>query len=87
MGLLRETGTRWENTTLALFSQQGIHFPQVSDRKKPETKDSPSKKRHLGLFLYEYLGEEYPEVLGDGLSWSVSGHAETGEVTPRKREM
>jgi len=20
--------------------------------------------RHLGLFLYEYLGEEYPEVLG-----------------------
>ena len=23
--------------------------------------------RHLGLFLYEYLGEEYPEVLGRGL--------------------
>ena len=25
--------------------------------------------RHLGLFLYEYLGEEYPEVLGRELRW------------------
>lgn len=28
----------------------------------------PRQLRHLGLFLYEYLGEEYPEVLGRKLS-------------------
>lgn len=29
--------------------------------------------RHLGLFLYEYLGEEYPEVLGRELRLAMVG--------------
>ena len=32
--------------------------------------------RHLGLFLYEYLGEEYPEVLGRELRLAMVGGLE-----------
>ena len=43
---------------------QGLHGCQASVHAGRQACDEEKLLGHLGVVLYEYLGEEYPEVLG-----------------------